>query len=386
VPGAPACNGPGALSDTFEDGELSDAFASWVYGTGTVVEESGGMLVLTPGDGGGSANRESRYAVDLRGGFAVVEVPEVSGGLSGRSLSLAVRRDNDSSITMTALEDFQNPGSEILNFDVVTSAGSAKGSVPYDPTEHRWWRIGEQDGILSFGASPDGKNWTKHHEAPAPPFVAAALLRLAMNDKAKLTPVGPFRFDNLNPKAGAFCGIDRLVESFDAELGEAWAMAEDNDCTATAAGSSYEALVQPGGYGTCSITTRHGYDLAGRGITWAFDDSPAVESGITVTVSLTSGDSDKLTLEHYKGQLAATVSIGSVSSNGSVELAGGPSWWRIRESAGRLELEVSGDGKTFDSVTSVIVGELPARFKASVSLRVSSAQPADTKLVLRSIN
>ena len=44
------CNRPGALSDTFDDGELSDAFRTRTYGDGMVIEESGGMLVFAPGD------------------------------------------------------------------------------------------------------------------------------------------------------------------------------------------------------------------------------------------------------------------------------------------------------------------------------------------------
>ncbi|MBK7586110.1 MAG: hypothetical protein IPI67_38735 [Myxococcales bacterium] len=385
-PGAAACNGPGALSDNFDDGELSDAFVSQLSGSGMQVEESAGELVFTPGDSGGGGSRESRYAIDVRGGFAVVEVPEVSGGLSGKSVQLTLKRDNSSTVSMTALDDNQNPGAELLSFDVTTAAGTTKATAPYDATQHRWWRIGEKDGVLGFGASPDGQKWTTYHEVPTPSFVAAALLRLGMNDKGTVTPVGQVRFDNLNPKSGSFCGIDRLRESFDAELGEAWAMAEDTDCSASVTGSSYEATVLPGGTGSCSITTRHGYDLAGRGLTLAFDTSPAAPSGITVTLTLSSGPTDALTFEHYQGKLKATTSLGTVTSNGSVELADGPSWWRIRESGGRIEFEVSSDGKTFDSVNSVIVGALPPRFLASLRLRVSSAQPADTKLVLAAIN
>ena len=134
---------------------------------------------------------------------------------------------------------------------------------------------------------------------------------LATSDNAKVLPIGQIRFDNLNPKGGAFCGVDRLTESFDQALGEGWVEYKDNDCVGTAAGGAFEATVPAGGSGQCSITTRHGYDLLGRGITLALGELPASAPGTGVSLSLTSGDSDRLTLEHRQGKLTATSLLGS---------------------------------------------------------------------------
>jgi len=380
------CNGPGALSDDFEDGELNEAFRSRLYTSGLTIEESGGMLVFTPPDGGGSGSFDARYAIDLRSAYAVVEVPELSGGLEGKSISMTLDQGNSYSVTMSVNEDTSNPGSGLLHFDVRDDASNTKNSTPYDPELHRWWRFGEKGGVLSFGASPDGKSWTTYQEVPAPPFVEAGYLSLDMNDNASVFPIEPVRFDNLNPQGGAFCGMDRLKEAFDEALGEGWAVSEDSDCTAEVTGGTWEALVPTGGTGQCSITTRHAFDLRNRELTLAFGSLPSSDSGTSVTLTLTSGDSDKLTLQHSQGKLTATTNIGSVTSYGSVDLVGGPSWWRIRETGARVEFEASADGKTFESVHSVIVDSLPARFVVSLRLWVSSGQADDTKLVVDSLN
>jgi len=381
-----SCNRPGALSDTFDDGELSDAFRTRTYGDGMVIEESGGMLVFAPGDTGGSGSREARYAVDLRGSFVVVEVPEVSEGLKGKSISVSLTQSSPLSVSMAANEDSQNPGSEVLRFDVTTKEGSTKSSTPYDPVAHRWWRLGESGGVLSFGASPDGANWTTFHEVPAPPFIEAGYLTLSTNDSAKLLPIGQIRFDNLNPQGGSFCGVDQLHETFDQDLGEGWSKYEDTECQSAVIGGAFETTLPTGSVGQCSITTRHGYDLRGRAITVAFGAMPTEASGTGVSFSLTSGDDDRLTLEQRQGTLTATSVLGAVTSTGSIDLAEGPAFWRIREAAGRIEFEVSTDGTSFESVHSVIVDSLPARFLASLRFYVNSARPESATVVVDAIN
>jgi len=383
--GAGHCNGPGALSESFEDGEIDDSFRPRIYNTGLTIEESGGMLVFTPPDGGGSGSLEARYAIDLRSSFAVVEVPEVSGGFEGKSVSMTLEQGNSYSVSMYANEDSGNPGENLLHFDVRQDASNTKNSTPYDPQKDRWWRFGEKGGVLSFGTSPDGKSWTTHQEVPAPPFVEAGILSLAMNDNATVFPIEPIRFDNLNPQGGSFCGVDRLQESFDQDLGQGWSKYEDTDCIVNLSGA-YDVTVLPGGVAQCSITTRHGYDLKGRELTVAFGSLPDPASGVSVNLTLSSGDDDRLTLQHSQGQLTATSSLGSASSNGSVDLAGGPSWWRIRDKDGLLEFEVSADGASFEQVHSVIVDTLPKRFLVTLRLQVYSGQPADTHLVVDSIN
>jgi hypothetical protein len=380
------CNGPGALSDDFEGSELNDAFQPRIYTTDLTIEASGGMLVFTPPDGGGSGSFDARYAIDLRNAFAVVEVPEPSGGLEGKTIAMTLDQGNAHSVSMSVNEDTSNPGTGLLHFDVRNDASNTKNSTAYDPELHRWWRVGERDGVLSFDASPDGKSWTTYQEVPAPPFVEAGYLNLEMNDGGNVTPIEPVRFDNLNPQGGSFCGVDRLQEPFDADLGERWALSEGTDCTSQVTGGAWEATVPTGGTGQCTIATRPAYDIRDRELTVAFGSLPTSDSGTGVSLTLRSGDDDKLTLQHSQGKLVATTNIGSVTSNGSVDLAGGPSWWRIRQTGARVEFEVSADGKTFDSVHSVIVDSIPPRFVVSLGLWVNAGQSDDTKLVVDSLN
>lgn len=383
--GAP-CNGPGALSDDFEDGELSDAFRSSVYGTGMVIEEAGGSLVFSPTDSGGSGSFESRYAINLRGSVVTVEVPSPGAGFKGRTVSLSLVQGNTSSILMAASDDLQSPGSSKLRFEVTSDEGSTKDSTPFDPAAQRWWRIGEKDGVLSFGTSPDGAAWTTYGEVPAPAFVDASNLRLGMSDSAKVLPAEAVRFDNLNPQGGSFCGVERLHETFDQEPDQSWVTVESGKCALTVAGGKLDVTVPPSSVGECSLKSRHGYDLRGRAVTFAFGGLPAESPGTSVSVSLTSGDSDHLTLEHRQGKLTATSLLGSATSTGALALGSGPAWWRIRESAGRVEFELSSDGESFQSVHSLLVDALPARFAVSLRFYVNFAVPEPKSVIVDGIN
>ncbi|MCK6536387.1 MAG: hypothetical protein L6Q84_25745 [Polyangiaceae bacterium] len=385
-PDGASCNGPGALSDDFEDGELNDAFRSSAFGTDMVIEEADGTLVFSPTDSGGSGSFESRYAINLRGSSVVVEVPNPGASFKGRSISLSLVEGTTASILMAASDDLQSPGTSKLRFEVTTEEGSTKDSAPFDPVAQRWWRLGEKDGVLSFAASPDGAAWTTLGEVPAPAFVDASNLRLGMSDSAKVVPVGAVRFDNLNPQGGSFCGIDRLRETFDQEPGQSWAKVESGKCAITVAGGALAATLPPSSGGECSLKSRHGYDLRGRAITFAFGGLPAEAPGTSVSVSLTSGDSDHLTLEHRQGKLTATSLLGSATSTGALALGSGPAWWRIRESAGRVEFELSSDGESFQSVHSLLVDALPARFAVSLRFYVNFAVPETKSVIVDGIN
>lgn len=46
------------------------------------------------------------------------------------------------------------------------------GTLTYDPVEHAWLRVRENDGLLYWDTSPDGRTWTTRHTEMSPAWVA----------------------------------------------------------------------------------------------------------------------------------------------------------------------------------------------------------------------
>lgn len=84
--------------------------------------------------------------------------------------------------------------------------------IPYDPVQHRWWRIREQSGSIYWDTSPDGSNWTNRRVATWPlastvirPTITAGYSSAAATDDAI--------FDNFNFLAFADSGSGTIIAS-----------------------------------------------------------------------------------------------------------------------------------------------------------------------------
>jgi hypothetical protein len=88
---------------------------------------------------------------------------------------------------------------ELVGSTLYFVAGGSDTNIVYDATAHRWWRIVESSGNLSFDTSPDGTTWTTRRTVIGHGMdlsVVRVLLGAGRN-----TAVGaPFYayFDNLN--------------------------------------------------------------------------------------------------------------------------------------------------------------------------------------------
>lgn len=138
--------------DTFDDTSLS----KWPqkYGTASVVNGRCRIACESGYSGIKTAN-----AWSIRGSTLSAQVfpPAQGGALTDANVSVAV----DSSTNGTSIGVGINMVSNTISF--FNNSGYYDGaavSLPYDSTQHRWIKIQERQGIISWLTSPDGVQWT----------------------------------------------------------------------------------------------------------------------------------------------------------------------------------------------------------------------------------
>lgn len=372
-----SCNGPGAFSDSYDDGVLDDLFRS--AGTAGAIEERDGVIAFAARESYTDARRVSRFAVDLRGSAAVIEVPRTLEADKGKQTYLALDSADGSGLWMGRL------GND-LRLEVRDGEAQSSNSTSYDAGLHRWWRIAERQGVVSFDTGPDGVSWDTQYQAPAPVFVQSAYLTLGISDDGQGELPREAQFDNLNPQGGSFCRFGDLTLSSDGPLDRDWGVSQRDDCTPTIVNGKLEAFIPVGHVGECVYATWKGFALRGQSVTFSFSEMPPAAEGTRVTLGLRFGDTDNLTFSQENGQLSVSTTLGTVKSSGGGALGPGPAWLRIRDTDGRLVFEASNDGTNFESMHELIVDSLPEAFDVQLRLHAYRAVVEDSRLVLDRIN
>jgi hypothetical protein len=184
---------PGLLVDDFADGQAGPAWQ--VYAAeGTSAEETGGRLVLRPAsssNGRRDAGFRSRQPFDLRGRSSVVEVPSMVAVDGKAAAHFRYHVDEEHWVGFR-----QRHGQLSL---VVRNDGKEKvGSLRFDPVNHRFWMLSEQDQLLRWSTSADGRLWDERGSAPTPAFLQAAAFDLGVSTSNKVIAPGEAQFDNLD--------------------------------------------------------------------------------------------------------------------------------------------------------------------------------------------
>ncbi len=173
------------LVDNFNDD--STDLALWVA-TGPV-QEVNARLEIRPANGSvGKYVSASTY--DLTGSEIKVEVVRRAGKLE--MFAGAYNRPANSFVTF----NIQGWLSAIKS---VAGALTTVAHVPYDPARHRWLRVRELSGTVSYEASGDGRAWTTLGTTPTPPAdMTAVTLEIGANSDSPAPETGIF--DHFNGK------------------------------------------------------------------------------------------------------------------------------------------------------------------------------------------
>lgn len=181
------CN---TLADDFDDQQLAPKWMA-TGDAGVAVENGGRIEVALAPTAGSVGGVRSVAPYDLTECFLSIELEENLAVASGVEAAFGIFVNSNNWVS------FFTPDDQLQTTVIIDGTLQNMNHV-YEPTAHRYLRLVEQGGQLSYQASADGVTWSTLHSRPTPPFVSSAHITMgASNDVGNATP-GNVRFDNLN--------------------------------------------------------------------------------------------------------------------------------------------------------------------------------------------
>lgn len=325
---------------------------------GTVLETKMGGVA---GIGQGSLNLETpsaeRFAYtrlrwlaarDLRDRPLIVEVPAIGGSATELVLDDLSTFDVDKRGAYVGVHG----GGDTIEVYAHENPVDAR---PYQPVNHRWWRVSAQGASLVYDTSPNGENWsrlTSHPTTLALDFVLvsirAAHHNQAIGGIAKIASVNDGR-DASQP----FCKTDTIQDSFDDGRAAPLWRSMSSGCT-TSEGGKLAFAVAGDTAAVCRYATTRPFDL--RGVWLTAKVVPANTPGIT-RLELASDDAaDVITMEKFPAglRLAARNDGASLLDRTVPYRADVHRYWRVGLGPdGRLHFAASRDGEDFADLAAI---------------------------------
>jgi hypothetical protein len=163
------CPAP-SFSDNFDDNVMPHEWAAraWTDSECSFVEQGGRLVFNHTGAAQVSCGTETAHGYDLTETSATIEVAAVQGSDDPELYAwFELLYDDERAV------EFDIAGGVLRCNYYVGGNQITPASTPYDPNQHRWWRISEHAGNIIWEVSPDGTTWTQRHQMPAPiPFDA----------------------------------------------------------------------------------------------------------------------------------------------------------------------------------------------------------------------
>jgi hypothetical protein len=222
------CGGTDILSWDFSD----DQWDIWNRDPGFYRDAEQGVLSL-PANASETAYdvilTPRRY--DLRGDRVHLEVLDVPNQDASGWGGIAIVYNNGDDLFFDVYEGNLECGYDRGGNDVIPA------KVPYDPNDHRYWQIREDQGTIHCETSKDGASWSSVGSfglaASSLPAPSAIAVYIYAGTPDHISMPGEFRFDNLNgggPAGGRWCRSDSYTDDFSLSTdppGPAWLRAYD---------------------------------------------------------------------------------------------------------------------------------------------------------------
>lgn len=213
--GSPAdCGHADLLQDDFEDADLDAQLWSTTANSSSVTQANGSLaLSLGTSSSYGNAYITTRHFHDMRGSSAAVEVSSVD--LVAPAWAFFNIHTSDGNEVRFFFRNASLRAEYLLNGSTAVLA-----TLPYSPTEHRWWRIREDAGVVYWEVSPDGTAFTAVAERNVAGLFGMDQVRMRARAYADGTVplVAPtFAIDNLvieGPGSGKWCPVSSLRDDF----------------------------------------------------------------------------------------------------------------------------------------------------------------------------
>ena len=133
------------LVDTFGSNDLSTLWANSANATW-----SSGQVAI-PVNTSASGKLGSTNAYNLTGSSIITEITPANGAAYSTDLTL---------VAGTSYVKMGCEGGNLVANLTQASASSFNGSISYNATSHKYWRIREASGTIYWDTSPDGSTWT----------------------------------------------------------------------------------------------------------------------------------------------------------------------------------------------------------------------------------
>jgi regulation of enolase protein 1 (concanavalin A-like superfamily) len=122
----------------------------------------------------------------------VVEVPTLTSGAQNFSAWIVLEQDWDNGVEIEV-----DNGQLTFNYQMA-GTWSTGASLPYNATQHRWWRIREQGGSMYWETSADGTSWNTNLQLAAPIAVTALDVEIGIECGTPCPTAPSAAFDNYN--------------------------------------------------------------------------------------------------------------------------------------------------------------------------------------------
>ncbi len=160
------------------------------------------LRITTDGSAGVFGGYRSKDTYSLKECYLAVEVKESQREHWEVAVRMELIKPNRDDATKLDRLRISQVGPEMYFHDYIAEEVQKETHIPYDPDEHRWWRLSERGGETEFETSPDGRSWTSQLTVDTHKFESDAQVHLTMGSKEDLTmdqslPASVI-FDNLN--------------------------------------------------------------------------------------------------------------------------------------------------------------------------------------------
>jgi hypothetical protein len=261
------CGGPEMVYDDFSVSMLGDAFRA-KSDPGTIFQVNGGVANFTVNSGtAGPVNTQvtSKVAFTLENAQAWLEV--IPSGDPNDELQPFFRLqglDEDQYVEIRKVG---------TNLEATQKDTSTTGKTePFQPTNHRHWRIRENAGTIYFETSPDNASWSEFHTYPTHEFVDVVDLVFGVDHIGSApTSNRSISFDNLNMYQSPplvpmdWCPAGEFFDPFlDADPDRHWTASVTGSCTISPAAGSGQVQMTIGSDGNCLYSTRRSFAVANQ--------------------------------------------------------------------------------------------------------------------------
>lgn len=319
-----------SLIDTFATADTS----KWTFNASASVS-SGQLELPSVSDYSNAAISNANYNLtDSYVKAELIQPTNVGNGTSGTSLYVGYDTSGDD-----MLQILIEAQTNILCIESVGGTGTST-SIPYDPDNHRWFRIREASGTVYWEVSSDGASWyVLRSKAPGITITNLKVVLVAGFYGTEPSP-GTGIWDNVNVHAKTSV----LIDDFTLEDTSRWSGYGGSSST-----DSGQLLIVPG-TNYLGVYSNEFFDFTASSIYAEFVQPPNVGNGTTAAELYIVSSDGSLTEEIIwsNGNLIFREKIVGVTNDTSILYNSlDHRWIRIRESAGTVYWETSQNGSTW---------------------------------------